>query len=173
MKKSEGFTLVELLVAIGIIGLLSTLAVVGYGSIRNSARTNVAKQHLHEIRKAIDMLENDTGFWPSQEAAAGSSNPQVAGLVACGASDNEVQDLGDEQSGLVANNTDFTGWSGPYMNSVPTDPWGNEYFFDTDYDIAPTGGEWGAVLGSYGPNGVGNNLYDSDDIIIVLARGAC
>jgi len=54
------------------------------------------------------------------------------------------------------------------MKSIPQDPWGNNYFFDTDYDVNGVGTR--AVVGSYGPNGVGNNLYDSDDIYYVVNR---
>ena len=45
------------------------------------------------------------------------------------------------------------------------DPWGNPYFLDTDYH---TGGDCVVAIGSFGPNGVGQNLYDEDDIIYVI-----
>jgi hypothetical protein len=44
--------------------------------------------------------------------------------------------------------------------------WGSDYFFDPDYDI---NGKDFAVVGSFGPNKVGKNLYHSDDIILLLA----
>jgi hypothetical protein len=48
---------------------------------------------------------------------------------------------------------------------VPEDPWGNDYFLDTDYEI--NGVDY-IVLGSFGPNGVGQNLYDDDDVIKII-----
>jgi hypothetical protein len=57
------------------------------------------------------------------------------------------------------------------MPTIPLDPWGHPYFFDTDYDIDPSGGVTNAaVIGSFGPNGVGQNVYDSDNIYIKLVQ---
>jgi len=76
-----------------------------------------------------------------------------------------VWDLNAANAGLVATNGGFPNWDGPYMQSVPKDPWGSDYFFDLDYRID---GKDFAVVGSFGPNKVGKNLYDSDDIILIL-----
>jgi hypothetical protein len=57
------------------------------------------------------------------------------------------------------------------LKVIPNDPWGHPYFFDTDYDIDPTAAVQNAVvIGSYGPNGRGLNLYDSDDIYKILKK---
>jgi hypothetical protein len=68
------------------------------------------------------------------------------------------------------------------MNVMPMDPWGNEYFFDTDYEVdnttdAPCDGGivpadcyLAVVVGSYGPDGVGNGLYNGDDIIKIIKK---
>ena len=45
------------------------------------------------------------------------------------------------------------------------DPWGSDYFFDPDYRI--NGVMW-PVVGSFGPNRVGPNQYDSDDIYYIV-----
>lgn len=71
-----------------------------------------------------------------------------------------------QAAGLIDTDGAYLNWKGPYMGVIPKDPWGNNYFFDTDYDIG--GGVMRVVLGSYGPNGVGNNLYDADDIRLIL-----
>ena len=156
ISKNNGFTLIELLVVIAIIGILSSIVFAAVNTARNRARTTAARSAVREIKKAIDVLALDTGYWPSQEAAAGPISPQQSGLVDCSGSNNEVQDLADSQTGLLQSHAAYPGWRGPYIDSIPLDPWGNNYFFDTDYDIPPTGdGTWGAVVGSYGPNGVG------------------
>jgi len=51
------------------------------------------------------------------------------------------------------------------LEVLPLDPWGKDYFFDTDYNIDS---EWVVVIGSFGQNGVGQNVYDSDDVVEVL-----
>ncbi len=87
--------------------------------------------------------------------------PSVIGVIA----NQEVWDLNSTQAGLVATNGGFPNWNGPIIDSVPKDPWGSDYFFDPDYKI---GGVNYAVVGSFGPNKVGQNVYDSDDIYLIL-----
>ena len=51
------------------------------------------------------------------------------------------------------------------LESIPLDPWKNKCFFDPDYTIS---GAVRVVVGSFGPNRVGPNLYDRDDIWVIL-----
>jgi general secretion pathway protein G len=161
--KSFGFTLVELLVVIGVVGLLATLAVAAMNSAREKARIARAQSEVDALWKAIDQLALDSGEWPGHITAYNV-------CVSC--SDNEVWDLSTEEAGLTANDSGqfYSFWSGPYMKRVPLDPWDNPYFFDTDYDKnRGVGGElWVVAVGSFGPNGVGQNQYDADDIIKVV-----
>jgi prepilin-type N-terminal cleavage/methylation domain-containing protein len=172
MVLRSGFTLVELLVTIGIIALLSTMAMVGVRYAQS--RANVAKV-LHDtdqIHKALSMLASDTGLWPGgqdvEEIAVANGNE------ICG--DGCAISLSDPETGLAATDGNYNGWNGPYMAEVPLDPWDNEYFFDTDYrvdiDNNPCDGGTtcrdAVAIGSYGPDGQGNNLYNSDDIIKIL-----
>lgn len=164
----------ELLVVIAIIGILSSVVYNSVTGARLKAKQVAALAQLKEFRNAFNSLALDTSFWPGREALAGTPDPQPMDTVRCGAINNEVQDLADPQSGLLVDSPDYPGWKGPYLEVVPKDPWGNNYFFDTNYDIPPTGDNiFGAVIGSYGPNGVGNNLYDGDDIIDILAQTTC
>ena len=68
-------------------------------------------------------------------------------------------------AGLTSTDGGYLGWNGPYIQSVPLDPWGKNYFFDTYYDINGTNY---VVVGSFGPNKVGPNLYDADDVILLF-----
>jgi hypothetical protein len=107
------------------------------------------------IYKAIILLESDTGQWPGHQTV--SQINQGWG--------NEVWDLSGGAGGLVSTDGNFPEWDGPYLPSVPKDPWGKDYFLDTDYQINTVNH---IVLGSFGPNEVGQKLYDDDDVIKII-----
>jgi prepilin-type N-terminal cleavage/methylation domain-containing protein len=185
MKKSHGavpvgrrgFTLIELLVVIAITGLLAGIVLVSLGGARENARIGKAQAEVRQIVNAIAILELNTGEWPGHQTAL-----QVCS-GAC--SDNEIPDLpvivipslSEPAAGIEQTDGGYTGWNGPYM-TVPLDPWGNPYFFDTDYEVqandTPCNGTGGCstvvAAGSFGPNGTGTNDYDADDIILIIAR---
>ena len=150
---SRGFTLLELLVCVSIVGMLAGSAIPVYTTYKDRARTTQAIAHLKDIRLAIELLACDTEKWPG---------PNNVGVTA----DQEVWDLSAANAGLVVANAGFPGWDGPYIQLVPQDPWGSNYFFDPDYRINGTDF---AVIGSFGPNKVGRNVYDSDNVILFLA----
>jgi hypothetical protein len=62
---------------------------------------------------------------------------------------------------MVATDGGYPGWDGPYLANVPRDPWGNNYFFDNDYTINQQNV---VAIGSFGPNRVGPNNYDADNL---------
>ena len=149
---SSGYTLIELMVVICIVGILSAMAIAAYKTYLDKAKIACVLSDLREIRLAMEMLATDTETWPG---------PNNVGVTA----NLEVWDLNAANAGLVATNGAFPKWNGPYLDSVPQDPWGNNYFFDPDYRVD---GQNEVVLGSFGPNGVGRNQYDSDDVLLVL-----
>ncbi len=149
---TRGFTLIELMIVVGIIGILMTFAVMGYNAVREKAKKVQALAELKNIRLAIEDLAFDTDRWPG---------PNPVGETA----DKEVWNLNSTNAGLVASNGMFPNWNGPYTKSVPKDPWGSNYFFDPDYRIK---GRMFAVIGSFGPNKEGRNKYDDDDVILIL-----
>lgn len=151
-KPNQGLTLLELIVNITIIGIISAIAIPAYINFRDKARIAQVKSDLRNIQLAIEQLANDTEKWPG---------PQSVGLTA----DAEVWDLSASKAGLVATNGGFPNWKGPYMKSVPQDPWGSKYFFDPDYYV---GGTKYAALGSFGPNKCCKNTYDSDDVVLLM-----
>lgn len=155
-KNSRGFTLVEVLVVCAIISVLSGISIPAYLGFGKKAEIARAKADLKNIQLAMDLLVIDTDQWPG---------PSNANAISPNGSNNEVWDLSLPQAGLVATNGAFNTWDGPYLASMPLDPWGNKYFFDSDYEID---GQDFAVIGSFGPNGVGPNQYDSDDVVVFL-----
>ena len=186
MKKNhKGFTLIELLVVIAIIGVLSTLATVAVNAARKNSKITKAVSDISEIRKAIDIMKMDTLRWPGNQQIdqiGTAGNNELCGVDANSNTciDSFIGGIG----GLNSNGGAFIGWSGPYMNPFDLDPWGYEYFFDTDYRIDFNGDPCectnigcidAVVIGSYGPDGLGAptgavGSYGCDDVILVLYK---
>ena len=162
MKKQKGFTLIEILVVIAIIGILATIVLVSLQETKNKGRIARAQSDIRSIRTALVILEDNSVEWPGH---------WKVDIVDSGAGGNEVWDLGSTAGGIVQTDGSFPNWKGPYINgNFPKDPWGNDYFFDPDYDLNPSGtSRWSVVIGSFGPNGVGQNVFDSDNIIEIMA----
>ena len=171
-SEKNGFTLIEFLITIGIIALLTTISIASVSFARSRASTTKAEADLATIRKAIDALAGDTKHWPGHQIIDNVCTTNITGPPGCDTGNNELCDDGCASTlssgfgGITQTDGNFPGWNGPYMNSIPLDPWGNEYFLDTDYN---TGSGTEAVIGSYGPNGSGLNLYDSDDIFLIIS----
>ena len=171
-KKFGGFTLIEVLVVIAIVGILAGIVLGTLGQARNKAKIARAKLELKQFYNAIFMLEMDTGCWPKSPAEPDCKDPYT---IESGAGGNEIWDLNNDAVGLTGDSgTDFPGWAGSYVENFPTDPWGKPYFLDTDYDYAKhmeTGsGQWVAVIGSFGSDGDGQNEYDTNDVIYIIAE---
>src|ERR1700722_2185087 len=119
-RDERGFTLLEILVVIAILGLL--IGLVAPAALRQlaGAKVSVAKQSVERIGTILDMYKLDTGTYPSSEQ----------GMRA-----------------LVEKPADSSGWSGPYVKgAVPVDPWNHPYIYrspssrpDHDYDLCSTG----------------------------------
>lgn len=159
MRKS-GFTVIEVLVVIAIIGVLSSYVLASLNNARENAQIATAQAQLKEFHRAIAEMSGDTGEWPGHQAVD---------TVDSGAGGNEIWDLGSQVAGLVQTDGLYPAWNGPYIATSTVDPWGNAYFFDTDYDIGTGTTQWAAVIGSFGPNGAGQNVYDADNVIEILS----
>lgn len=149
---SSGYTLIELLVNIAIIGILTAISISTYMTYRDKAKVARVQADLKNIHFAIEALATDTERWPG---------PNTIGVTA----NDEIWDLTIPEAGLLSATGAFTNWKGPYIQAIPQDPWGNGYFFDPDYYI---NGNPIPVVGSFGPNGQGQNNYDSDDVYRIL-----
>ncbi len=99
----KGFTLLELLVVIVIIGLLAGYVAPKYFSQVGKSEVQVARAQIDAFEKALDQYRLDTRRYPSTEQ----------GLKA-----------------LMTRPLNETGWNGPYLRKdVPLDPWGRPYVY--------------------------------------------
>jgi len=116
--QSRGFTLLELLVVIVIIGLLAAYVGPKYFSQLGKSEVTVAKAQIEAFEKALDTLRLDMGRYPTTEE----------GLAA-----------------LLVKPATVTNWNGPYLKkTVPADPWGRAYLYRSpgskgEYEITSYG----------------------------------
>lgn len=133
-RRQDGFTLVEILVVLVILGLLFGLVgprVIGYLS---RAKSDVAMIQMENIATALDLYRLDNGAYPSQEQ----------GLLA-----------------LVAKPAGAARWNGPYLKdkSVPLDPWDRAYIY-----VIPSAHDGFYDLSSLGFDGVEGGDEEAADI---------
>ncbi len=75
MTNNRGFTIVELLVVIVIIGILAALIIIGYNGIQSRAKATDIATDIRNVHKQIELYYADNGVYPSTGASAlGSSN---------------------------------------------------------------------------------------------------
>ncbi|MCM8787832.1 MAG: prepilin-type N-terminal cleavage/methylation domain-containing protein [Candidatus Omnitrophica bacterium] len=68
----KGFTFIEILVVVAIIGVLTSIAAVSYRSANVKSRDGKRKADLEQIRAALEMCRTDTGSYPSGLSFGGS-----------------------------------------------------------------------------------------------------
>lgn len=132
----RGFTLIELMVVIVILGILAGVVVPKIMDRPEQARRTKAGADIGALEQSLDLYKLDTGRYPSIEQ----------GLTAL---------LEPPSTGVLAKN-----WKGPYLkkNAVPKDPWGNDYVY-----ISP--GLHGDVdIMSYGADGEPGGEDDNADV---------
>ena len=129
-RGARGFTLLELLVVIVIIGLLAAYVGPKYFAQLGKSEVTVAKAQIEAFEKSLDTYRLDVGRYPSTEEGLGAL--------------------------LVAPPAAGTRWNGPYLKkAVPLDPWGHAY----QYRAPGSKGEYDIVsMGKDGqPGGSGEN----------------
>ncbi len=167
-QKKDGFTLVELIVVIGIIGILATLGMSSYANIQERARTTKAIADMTDIKKALLQLQVDTNQLPQHY------DPSI-----CTA--NNETFLNAPTAGLLSTDGNFPNWQGPYIEpQAVIDQWGNPYYYDPDYlchtnvkgcEDLPNGTGVRAMhtLGRDGIQGY-NSGQDVDNVVMVLCK---
>ncbi|MFN3716930.1 MAG: type II secretion system major pseudopilin GspG [Thiobacillus sp.] len=98
---TRGFTLLELLVVLVILGLLAGYVAPKYFSQVGKSEVKTARAQIDALEKALDQYRIDTGRYPNAEQGLAALNAKPA---------------------------DEPRWNGPYLKkSVPNDPWGKPY----------------------------------------------
>lgn len=115
----QGFTLVEMLL---VLVILATLAAIVYPKVvgrSEQARVTAAQTQIANFKTALDAFEVDNGYYPKGK--------------------NGLMDL-------VHQPRDTVSWHGPYLESIPKDPWGNDYIYEcpgrhngASFDISSAG----------------------------------
>lgn len=115
---ASGFTLLEMLVVLVIIGLLTGYVAPRFFAQVGRSEVQVARAQIEAFGKALDQYRLDVGRYPTTEQ----------GLAA-----------------LVSAPDGLSRWQGPYLaRAVPKDPWGNDYGYfapgrNGDYEIVAYG----------------------------------
>lgn len=100
---TQGFTLLELLVVMVIIGLLVGIVGPKYFNQLGKSEVKTARAQIDAFKKALDVYRLDVGRYPSQEEGLEALQQAPA---------NQAR------------------WNGPYLQkSLPVDPWGNAYIY--------------------------------------------
>jgi prepilin-type N-terminal cleavage/methylation domain-containing protein len=110
-QSKKGFTLVELLVVISIIGLLSTIAVVSLGSARGKSRDAKRIADMKQVSTALEQYYADQGNYPASATSGAAASGQVIGTSATTDTlTNSAAGFGTGTSGTV------------YMGRIPLCP---------------------------------------------------
>jgi len=105
MNGRRGFTFVEILLVVVIIGILASMVLPKFAGRSEDARKQVALSDINaSISTALDMYELDNGQYP-----------------------DKLNDLLDKPG-------DLNSWNGPYLKKKPADPWQRDYIYKPTSD---------------------------------------
>jgi general secretion pathway protein G len=108
-ENRRGFTLVEVLLVVLILGMLATVAIVALGPRRKQARIDTTKLKISQVETALSLYNNDIGHFPTQEEG---------GLQAL-----RTEPTFDEE-------TLSEKWHGPYLKDDPVDAWDRPFHYE-------------------------------------------
>ncbi len=119
-RKRIGFTLIELMIVVVIIGALVAMVLPRFVGRGEQAKAAAARADIQSnIATALKLYELDNGNFPSSEEGLGA---------------------------LLSKSSSSSNWNGPYLERKPVDPWGREYKYKSpgehrsgDYDLYSLG----------------------------------
>jgi general secretion pathway protein G len=110
--KSAGFTLIEILVVVVIVGILGAIIVPNLMGRPDQARITAAESDIRNLANALDIYRLDNFVYPSTEQGLEALVSKPAGFP-------EPKNYSPDG----------------YIKSLPTDPWGSPYIYERDGDI--------------------------------------
>lgn len=109
--RSAGFTLIELMIVLFILGLLAALVAPRLMGRVGKAKQKTAQAQIQMLATALDLYHLDVGRYPTEEEGLRS---------------------------LYAKPESLDAWSGPYLDkAVPKDPWGRDYVYKCPGEHGP------------------------------------
>jgi len=112
-RGQQGFTLVELLLVLVILGILAAIVIPKFSGRTEQAKEQAAVTQISSLSTALNNFEVDNGYYPKGK--------------------NGLQDL-------IVQPRDAQSWHGPYLQTdrIPLDPWGSEYIYECPGRHNPT-----------------------------------
>ncbi|HWP57286.1 MAG TPA: type II secretion system major pseudopilin GspG [Candidatus Acidoferrales bacterium] len=111
LLRSGGFSLIELLVVMVIIGLLAALVLPQFVRQEEKAKVKAARAQIELLGTALDTFRLDVGRYPTTQEGLEALRRQPGGVER---------------------------WDGPYLKKeVPVDPWGNPYIYRSPGEHGP------------------------------------
>ena len=100
--RDAGFTLIELMIVIAILGLMAYMVAPRLMGVMGKAKPKLALTDIKNLETALDLFYLDVGRYPTEEE----------GLKA-----------------LTQQPENLPNWGGPYLKKPPKDPWGRDYVY--------------------------------------------